>query len=241
MATTAEPHNLAEGGGGSRSGGGGEAKRSRGAKVWQKKDEEDFLFFAGEFLRAIREQRPTSGEEEEKGEEEEEGGTRVALRESANGSNGSKNTKKTPSEEVLELGEGGGSGQAAPKIEPDGGSFEGSVRVTFVTNHADAVFFTTDGSDPCPILSAQGVMERQDFSEAAVASGGGQFTATVLCSCVVKAVCVQHAKDGGGGHAGGGRRASESVSAVSTSLRFELRCATPMLLTKPLTKLYAAN
>ena len=118
-----------------------------------------------------------------------------------------------------------------PEIRPDGGVYEGFITVRFICSGADDVYFTTDGTVPhvasrAPVL-ASGVAPDKTFvidtTQKALASVSGEFTATLLCSCIVKAVGVRY-----GGRAGGtGREAT--LSPVKTSIKFGVRCATPQV------------
>ena len=88
--------------------------------------------------------------------------------------------------------------QVAPmELRPDGGSFEGHVSVRFLCQEADAVFFTTDGTDPVPFAAdalapMTGIYEPGSSTQRATPAGAGEFSSTILTSCIIKAVAATY-------------------------------------------------
>jgi hypothetical protein len=210
------------------------------------KDEEEFSIVCNELKRQIADQLETLGlveavqENDMKGHEEgaqghDAGRTDAKAKEGGGGGTGVPDIQKTQDFARGNAAHGGGGGEAGgemklntPEIRPDGGVYEGSVTVSFVCSGADDVFFTTDGSVPhvasrVPSDVAPDKTFVIDTTQRALASVSREFTATLLCSCIVKAVGVRYR----GGAGGTGREAT--LSPVKTSIKFGVRCATPQV------------
>ena len=83
------------------------------------------------------------------------------------------------------------------ELRPDGGSFEGHVSVRFLCQEADAVFFTTDGTNPVPFAAdalapMTGIYEPGSSTQRATAAVAGEFCSTILTSCIIKAVAATY-------------------------------------------------
>ena len=215
---------------------------SAAAAAQRAKDQEEFSFVCGELQRQIADQLESLGlaesqqEDGDEGEEGQEGQDAVetASKEDMTAQDGQ--ITKDPARAKL-------AGVAAakvveetsgevklnpPQIRPNGGVFEGFVTVSFVCGEADDVFFTTDGSKPHVASRARlGAPPDKDVdpdrTQKAAPSVSGEFTATLLNSCVVKAIAARYR--GGSGGSGG----EVTLSPVKTSIKFGIRCATPQI------------